>query len=250
MDCSPPGSSVHGILQTRILDWVAISSSRGSCWPRDWTCISCIARRVLYHWATWEACKNLLPANWAANARGSPRGTLPGCHPCSGPTWTPLGSPPLPLDSTAVPCSPVLPDLTLVTSWHRGRVALPNAPHVVPLLPFRVNARVWHWTSACRMALIILSGALWLCFLLPAAAMPSPSPVSEAAKSSRPLQCHSLPWTPHPRKPQLTPCLLGSLLMPLDKILPAMAPSFLPCSIIVQYCIFSSFFLCLLSIIL
>jgi len=41
MDCSPPGSSVHGILQTRILEWVAISSSRGSSWPRDRTCVSC-----------------------------------------------------------------------------------------------------------------------------------------------------------------------------------------------------------------
>ena len=41
MDCSPRGSSVHGILQARILDWVVMSSSRGSSWPRDWTCISC-----------------------------------------------------------------------------------------------------------------------------------------------------------------------------------------------------------------
>ena len=39
MDCSPPGSSVHGILQARILEWVAISFSRGSSWPRDRTCI-------------------------------------------------------------------------------------------------------------------------------------------------------------------------------------------------------------------
>ena len=37
MDCSPPGSSVHGILQARILQWVAMPSSRGSSWPRDWT---------------------------------------------------------------------------------------------------------------------------------------------------------------------------------------------------------------------
>ena len=35
MDCSPPGSSVHGVLQAKILEWVAISSSRGSSWPRD-----------------------------------------------------------------------------------------------------------------------------------------------------------------------------------------------------------------------
>ena len=43
MDCSPPGSSVHGILQARTLEGVAISSSRGSSQPRDWTRVSCIA---------------------------------------------------------------------------------------------------------------------------------------------------------------------------------------------------------------
>ena len=42
MDCSPPGSSVHGISQARTLKWAAISFSRGSFWPRDWTGISCI----------------------------------------------------------------------------------------------------------------------------------------------------------------------------------------------------------------
>ena len=42
MDCSPPGSSVHGILQAKILEWVAMSLSRGSSWPKDQTCISCI----------------------------------------------------------------------------------------------------------------------------------------------------------------------------------------------------------------
>ena len=44
MACSPPGSSVHGISQARIQEWAAISSSRGSSWPRDQTHISCIAR--------------------------------------------------------------------------------------------------------------------------------------------------------------------------------------------------------------
>ena len=63
MGCSPPGSSVQEILQARILEWVAISYSRGSSWPRDWTrvlCISCIGRRIYLfiqfnHWATWES---------------------------------------------------------------------------------------------------------------------------------------------------------------------------------------------------
>ena len=50
--CSPPGSSVHGIFQARILEWVAISSSRGSSQPRGRThisSVSCIGRRVLCH---------------------------------------------------------------------------------------------------------------------------------------------------------------------------------------------------------
>ena len=55
MDCSPPDSSVYGILQARILEWVAISYSRGSSWPRDWTGVSCIGRPILHHGATWEA---------------------------------------------------------------------------------------------------------------------------------------------------------------------------------------------------
>ena len=47
MGCSPPGSSVHGIFQARILKWVAISSSRGSSWSRDQTCVSWIGRQIL-----------------------------------------------------------------------------------------------------------------------------------------------------------------------------------------------------------
>ena len=46
-----PGSSVHGISQARILEWVAISSSRGSSQPRDRTWVSCISRQILYHLA-------------------------------------------------------------------------------------------------------------------------------------------------------------------------------------------------------
>ena len=53
--CSLPGSSAHGISWARILEWVAISYSRGSSWSRDWTCVSCIGRWVLYHCASWEA---------------------------------------------------------------------------------------------------------------------------------------------------------------------------------------------------
>ena len=52
MDCNLSGSSVHGILQARILEWVAMPSSRGSSRPRDQThisYISCFDRWVLYH---------------------------------------------------------------------------------------------------------------------------------------------------------------------------------------------------------
>ena len=55
MDCSPPGSSVHGIFQARILEWVAISFSRGTSWPRDWTGFSRIVGRSFTVWATGEA---------------------------------------------------------------------------------------------------------------------------------------------------------------------------------------------------
>ena len=61
MDCRPPGSSVHGISQARILEWVAISSSRSSSKSRDQTSISCIGRWILSYtlisyvlWIHWS----------------------------------------------------------------------------------------------------------------------------------------------------------------------------------------------------
>ena len=61
MDCSPPGSSVHGILQARVLEWVAISFSRSSSWLRDRTRVSCTVGRRFTTWATREV--PLLPCN-------------------------------------------------------------------------------------------------------------------------------------------------------------------------------------------
>ena len=58
LDCNPPGPSVLGILQARMLEWVAVPSSGRYSWPRDWTwvsCISCIAGGFFTHWANWEA---------------------------------------------------------------------------------------------------------------------------------------------------------------------------------------------------
>ena len=54
-DSSPPGSSVRGVLQARTLEWVAIFSSRGSSWPRDWIWVSWIAGKFFTFWATREA---------------------------------------------------------------------------------------------------------------------------------------------------------------------------------------------------
>ena len=55
MDCTLPGSSVHGILQARKLEWVAILFSRRSSWRRDWTQVSCIAGGLFNVWVTGEA---------------------------------------------------------------------------------------------------------------------------------------------------------------------------------------------------
>ena len=52
LDCCRPGSSVHGIFQTRILEWAVISYSRGSSQPRDQNRITCIGKWVLYHCVT------------------------------------------------------------------------------------------------------------------------------------------------------------------------------------------------------
>ena len=73
MDCSPPGSSsVHGIFQTRILDWVVISFSRGPSPPRDWTQVSYIAGRLFTIWATREDQRNNMniQINLDTNSKG------------------------------------------------------------------------------------------------------------------------------------------------------------------------------------
>ena len=55
MGCTPLGSSVHGLLQARILEWVAMPSSRGSSWSGSLTHVSCIAGIFFTCWATREA---------------------------------------------------------------------------------------------------------------------------------------------------------------------------------------------------
>ena len=66
MDSSLPGSSVHGILQARVLEWVTTPFPRGSSWPRNWTWVSCIAGRFFTIWFTREytECMNVWLVSW------------------------------------------------------------------------------------------------------------------------------------------------------------------------------------------
>ena len=107
-DYRPPGSSVHGILQARILEWVAMPSSRGSSQPRNQTGVSCNAGGFFTTWATMETQEywNGLPC--------PPPGDLPnpGIKP---------GSPAMPVDSlqTELPgaLNPVYPKWKLLSFW-------------------------------------------------------------------------------------------------------------------------------------
>ena len=80
MDCSPPGSSAHGILQAKILELAAIPFSRRASQPRDWTQISCIAGGFFTTWATAAAAKSLQLCPTLCNPiDGSPPGSpVPG----------------------------------------------------------------------------------------------------------------------------------------------------------------------------
>ena len=92
-DCSPPGFSVHEILQARILEWIAIPFSRGTSQPRDQTLVSCIAGRFFTIWATGKSMiltwlpmvswrKTLLPSAGYENPGSSP--SFLWYHDCSG----------------------------------------------------------------------------------------------------------------------------------------------------------------------
>ena len=81
MDCSLPGSSVHGISQARILEWVAMPSSKWSSWPRDQTRVSCTAGRFLTIWATSETPKKvwwfLKSSQWRRSFKGKQKSQKP-----------------------------------------------------------------------------------------------------------------------------------------------------------------------------
>ena len=103
MDCSIPGSSLPGILQARVLEWVAISFSRGSSWPRDQTWVSSIPGRCFNLWATREAPNSSggnegngdllqkIPCIYCYTQWPQPCSRLPPTHASIGYSWTLTG---------------------------------------------------------------------------------------------------------------------------------------------------------------
>ena len=92
MDYSSPGSSAHGILQARTLEWVAIPFSRGSSWSRDWTWVSCTAGRFFIIWAissvqfSCSVVSDSLRPHESQHARSPCPSPTPGVHPDSRPS--------------------------------------------------------------------------------------------------------------------------------------------------------------------
>ena len=131
-DCSPPGSSVHGIFRARILEWVAISFSRGSSLPRDPThvfYISCIGRQVFFTTGTtWEAalvwptvchhlglCSNITSSEALSEVTGR-------WHP----TWSPFSTTITLLCSPQ--CLPLSPITPLIYLWMCEHPSAPQPP--------------------------------------------------------------------------------------------------------------------------
>ena len=87
MDCSLPGSSVHGIFQARILEWVATSFSRGSSWPRDQTRVSRIAGRHFTIWATGGSIQDCHRDSLGSVNKGKRTKSKKVGYQCSGVYW-------------------------------------------------------------------------------------------------------------------------------------------------------------------
>ena len=108
--CSPADSSIHGILQARILEWVAIPFSRGYSRPRDGTQVSCTAGRFCSVWGTREA----RPVIYVyANTRMYLLPLLPPSHPSRSSqsiTWAPCGIEQLPTSSLSMSICVLLND--------------------------------------------------------------------------------------------------------------------------------------------
>ena len=172
MDWSPPGSSVHGIFQARILEWVAISSCRRSSQPRDWTHISCvswIAGRFFTSWATGEATTSTLTRSltWKLSEALHLRSwdahepeTLCCC------SWLPVSAFHSPLVS-----KPPSSGFGLLSCETRVQSSLILWTHTKAGLPWPDS-----WVSLCPAAL----SRLWLFCLLSDPIWPQPTPTCQS----------------------------------------------------------------------
>ena len=91
MDCNLPGSSVHGIFQARILEWVAISFCRRSSQPRDWAQVSHIVGRLSTIWATREVYNTVLHINSGFPGCTSGKESISQCRRCKSCGFDPWG---------------------------------------------------------------------------------------------------------------------------------------------------------------
>ena len=154
MDCSLPRSCVHGISQARALEWIAISFSRGSSQPRDWTWVSGIVRQILYHWPTREApslciqfslvqslsCVWLFVTPWTHSMPG-----LPVHHQLPQSTQTHVHCVGDAIQSSHPLSSPSPPALNL--SQHQGLFQWVSSPHqVTKVLEFQLQHQSFQWT--------------------------------------------------------------------------------------------------------
>ena len=155
MDCSPPGSAVSGILQARILEWVAISFSRVSSQPRDWTCVSFTGRQVLYHWGSREAL-SVCSVRWGP--REAPSicsvhwGTREAPSICSV-RWGPREA----LSSCSVHWGPR--EALSICSMHWGPREALSSYSLLGILGLCYHHRLFYWTVAAAFL------TFWVCVL-------------------------------------------------------------------------------------
>ena len=162
LGCSPPGSSVHGILQARRLEWVAMPSSRGSSQLRDWTWVSRIAGRFFTSWATreyvhwvgiglhyvfiWGVC---VCVYFFVRPKTKPTSFMASDHPpCCPSWWLSFLPPPLLLPMTLF-LSPASPGCFLAchdfSDWHwvSDSCSPKPSPQTHPVLNSRPPAALW-----------------------------------------------------------------------------------------------------------
>ena len=92
MDCSPPGCSIHGISQARVLGWVAVSFSRGSSRPRDPTWVSCTAGRCFYCQGSHQSSPGSNQLRWGPIGVGRTPASIWGVSLLKGVKWTQTGN--------------------------------------------------------------------------------------------------------------------------------------------------------------